>query len=178
MEDIAQLADFLLLRGFHMTSLELLAEMRSKNQSPPPSLTAFFSDPAKFESVRNNAEGLGGEIAQNPHLEPPRHRLIASPIFFDDSDHCGESEEKSENFDIYDVSDVAPESKEASLREDESKALLKYQLRLAKEELENLKNSKIDSGCGKKDETEISCSSEFVDALVLDYLAIGIYRAE
>lgn len=109
--------------------------MRSKSQKPPQNLSNFFSDPAKFENC------LGSLMTSN---EPRMtfERPAVSPIFFDESDDRFPSgSEKSENFDIYDVSDLAPESKDASIREDESKALLKYQLRLAREEIENLKNA-------------------------------------
>lgn len=118
---------------------ELLAEMRAKSEKPPQNLSNFFSDPAKFEhlpvpEVTSSETGRPGLNAADRH--------VISPIFFDESeDRFPSGSEKSENFDIYDVSDVAPESKDASIREDESKALLKYQLRLAREEIENLKSS-------------------------------------
>ena len=82
--------------------------------------------------------------------------------------------DKSENFDNYDLSDVAPESKDPSVREDESKELLKYQLRLAKEEIENLKSSK-----NVKNENvvqnDVTFDNDLIDALVLDYLGLGYF---
>ena len=95
MEDVEQLADFLLVRGYHMTSLELLAEMRSKSQHPPANLTKFFSDPAKFEAPKSSLE----KIESSEHL--PSKRMISSPIFFDESDVLSASDKSCKSGPVY-----------------------------------------------------------------------------
>jgi hypothetical protein len=161
MGELEEIVDTLLVRGYHMTSLELFAEMRSKNESPPGNLAKFFSDPAKFESS----------------LEAPIKRLLSSPILFenesevlsDKSDYL----EKLDDLDIYDGVEGEGSKDESLRKDDESKALLKYQLRLAKEEIEFLKVSGS-AAENRGNIAEISEDSSFdektLDSLVLDYL--------
>ena len=133
---------YLLRNGFQLASRELLAECREKSIAPPVALVDHFSNPAKFEHIQNADKSLDKPTLDNEisALKPnfsgsELHSVSPNPSLSDQSapSRCNQQIRDNDNTD------------KQLLEAEESKGLLRFQLREAQEEIEKLK-SKINSG--------------------------------
>lgn len=141
--DLDVFVDYLLDNGLYKTAHELLSELEGAGESPPAKLVGFFG---KTDSTS-----------------------LKSADDVDPRDDCGTPRLSSEQLALYDVlSQIAPESKAET--EEESKALLRYKLRLAHEEIDRLKSTTVSSQLSTNTTVCNKTSNRNVDQLVMKYL--------
>ena len=151
-DELTQVADYLLTNGFQLCSLELLAECRQKSIEPPVALAAHFANAAQFEHCDKSA-----------NQGPPD----------DEARSVGGSDDVDDDVDQLDVDQLSGSAgvdivNSPSQQHRESRALLRYQLRDARDEIERLKHQNQPTTLNQEHQTRVSIDN--LDAAILDYL--------
>ena len=126
--DLSQISTFLLANGFQLASLELLAECREKSIEPPTQLvTHFVTHPGKFEEFNNRS---------------PVESDDATRDNWTGSDCVGSSNHNSVELFRTNSSPRDDQSEDRIIDQatDQSKGVLRFQLREANEEIAILRS--------------------------------------